>query len=310
MSFVNLYGGIGNQLFCYAFARAVQIETGEKYLYFSKKRFLFTYRNDFVKPECILDYYQLSPNKVKIWSGNISTLFFLVLREIYRNIYREDSEHLTIKQFYRRVKGGYICARNEVCLCSDVSELSLQAPIKYIEGLFQWPEAFLHLRSKLREELTLCQSMSEHAAKLLNDIKNSESVCLHIRRGDFLVYSWAQVCNFDYYKKAMDYIVENVDAPVFYVFSDDIEWVKRNYTIPYSHIFVEENHAAPFEMELMRNCHHFIMSNSTFSWWAQFLSWEDTPTVVAPKPWFADNRKCAIYLPYWHVIDSVGGMER
>lgn len=196
-----------------------------------------------------------------------------------------------------------------MCPCDNIAQLPLTQKFNYIEGHFQWPSLFLPLRDKLREEISLKEPLSESAQFVLKEIKNCESVCLHIRRGDYLNVDFLKVCNYDYYRRGMDYIAEKVENPYFYVFSDDINWVEDNYTIPYPHRLVKEKHAAPFELELMRNCKHFVISNSSFSWWAQFLTENESAVVVAPRPWFADKRECSLYLPHWHVIDSIGGME-
>ena len=310
MIFANPYGGIGNQLFCYAFIRAIQEETKERYILFSKKRFEWNYtRNHMAVPEYIFDYYTLLPEKMIVLKGNISKILSMAYCVCCRLFFSKKKSGLTKNEFIERVKMGYICSQDEKSLCDNVSELPLHTRFKYIEGYFQWPNIFLDLRQKLKREISLKTPLEEGDMKILEKIQLSEAVCLHIRRGDYLAVSWANVCNYQYYRAAMDYIAGIVDNPTFFVFSDDVDWVEKNYIIPYDHIFVKERHAAPFELELMRNCKHFIMSNSTFSWWAQFLAESEEAIVIAPKPWYADGRECSLYLPHWYTIDCSGGMD-
>lgn len=307
---VNPVGGLGNQLFGYAFTRAVQERMGNHTAYFNRK----LYRRPYIKtntaiPEFFPDYYKLLPDKTVVLNDRVSLILSLIYRRLLWLFFSEQSTGLTREEFFTRTKWGYIYSRDEECPCDDVSQLPLKAKLNYIEGYFQWPRLFLPLRDKLRVELSLKEPLSESAQSILREIKSCESVCLHVRRGDYLNYDFYDICHYPYYKKAMDYIAGKVENPVFYIFSNDIDWVEKNYEIPYPHKFVKENHAAPFELELMRGCKHFVISNSTFSWWAQFLSENEAAVVVAPRPWFGDGRKCSLYLPYWHTIDPLAEAE-
>jgi hypothetical protein len=109
---------------------------------------------------------------------------------------------------------------------------------------------------------------------------DTSSVSLHIRRGDFLLTSRANgvkphagVCTVEYYRKAIDYMRQHVDAPNFYVFSDDIEWCKATFGTE-SMNYIDCNHGCDSwrDMKLMSMCRHHINANSTFSWWGAWLS--------------------------------------
>lgn len=80
-------------------------------------------------------------------------------------------------------------------------------------------------------------------------------------------------------------MAERVIDPVFFVFSDDIQWVKDNIKTDKDLVFVDKNNTAPDDMQLLSSCKHFIMSNSTFSWWSAFLSKNENKIVMAPKYW-------------------------
>ena len=304
MILANPYGGIGNQLFGYAFIRAIQEETGERVVYCSRKLFEGGYiKAQISVPEYIFDYYKLLPGRVVALNGRIPLFLFLALRKWLGRFSQEE--------FFKHVKRGFIYSFDEKCPCDDISKLPLAAKLNYIEGYFQWPSLFLPLRDKLREEISLKEPLNESAQFILQEIKGCESVCLHVRRGDYLEYDFYDICHYQYYRKAMEYVDEKVTNPFFYIFSNDIDWVEKNYEIPYPHRFVKENHKAPFELELMRNCKHFIISNSSFSWWAQFLAENESAVVVVPCSWFGDRRQCSVYLPHWYTIDpfAVEGTE-
>lgn len=303
MFLANPYGGLANQLFGYAFARAVQEKTKAKEMLLSRRFFLRQYRDAEKIPEFFADYYELCPSKVRVCKGRFIEQIIRTVRGVYRRIFTEKADMLTVEQFKKRVNKGYICSRTTKSLCDDLNELPIhENGLILVEGLFQWPKAFSNLREEMRRELTLTIPLQVSAKKILQQIQESQSVCLHVRRGDYLRFASLQVCNYEYYAKGMEYLAKKIEHPYFFVFSDDIDWVKKNYNIPYPHTFVQENHEAPFELELMRNCKHFIISNSTFSWWAQYLCKYKDSLVVAPYPWFTDGREASLYLPDWHVI--------
>lgn len=311
------YGGLGNQLFGYAFARAIQEKTGEK-IYLSPKWFHWYYKKYKKSNSCpnfIADCYLIKNENIIVTNSFFISAIFggyhFITRFFFKYTFHQNIEKLEQEQFLNHVKQGIIIARNEKALCHNINELDLcfNQSIKYIEGLFQWGDVIAPIREILRTELSLKEQLDENTKKLLTQIIKCNSVCLHIRRGDYLQYSIYDVCNYKYYKSGMEYVLSKVENPIFFIFSDDIEWVEKNYEIPYIHYFVKGNRVANFELELMRNCKHFIISNSSFSWWAQFLTKNDEAVVVAPKPWYADERECSLYLPHWYAIDCSGGMD-
>lgn len=137
--------------------------------------------------------------------------------------------------------------------------------------------------------------------KVLSEIKTTNSVFVHIRRGDYLSPKYKGrflgCCSLDYYRKALAYIEKNVDSPRFFVFSDDIEWTKKNLKISEA-VFVDWNKGAnsPLDMFLMSNCKYAIMANSTFSYWGAQLT---TPKkiVTYPEKWINPPAKVGDLFP-------------
>ena len=126
----------------------------------------------------------------------------------------------------------------------------------------------------------------------LNERLNNEenSVGIHIRRGDYLKnWKYRGLCGIDYYQKAIAYILEHIKSPKFFLFSDDINWVKENISPllkGYNVTFVNWNHSINSykDMQLMAMCKNLIIANSSFSWWAAYLN-QNNPIVVAPEKW-------------------------
>ena len=121
-------------------------------------------------------------------------------------------------------------------------------------------------------------------------IKNNNSVAVHIRRGDYLSNPKARyfhgILGQDYYKKSITYIRKKLKKPSFFIFSDDIHLVKK--TFPFfnnkNYTFINTN-SAMNDLYLMKNCKHFIIANSTFSWWGAWLSTNKSKIICSPKKW-------------------------
>ena len=125
--------------------------------------------------------------------------------------------------------------------------------------------------------------------------RGHNSVAVHVRRGDYLAQAGARFgfVGLEYYRSAVECLMGRVESPHFFVFSDDIDWCAENLRIGAPHTFVmasggaEERRAGDFRA--MSACSHFIVANSTFSWWAAWLGTFPRKLVVAPRLWFHDD---------------------
>lgn len=146
----------------------------------------------------------------------------------------------------------------------------------------------------LREDLSFKQPLDNINFKRLEEIQNSNSVSIHVRRTDYLNYGgyFFQADWFNYYGLAIEYVKKKTsERPLnFFVFSDDIEWCKRNFLMPVTYIENKKQEAWK-DMMLMSNCKHNIIANSTFSWWAAWLNNNPNKIVTTPKKWVNDNRR-------------------
>ncbi|GHW30905.1 Alpha-1,2-fucosyltransferase [Vibrio cholerae] len=124
---------------------------------------------------------------------------------------------------------------------------------------------------------------------LAEKILVSNSVSLHVRRGDYLCSeSLGGVVGLAYYKKAVQYIRDNVSNPIFYVFSDDIAWCKSNLNLATDEVIYVDWNCGDMsyqDMHLMSICKHNIIANSSFSWWGAYLNRNETKIVICPNRW-------------------------
>ena len=139
---------------------------------------------------------------------------------------------------------------------------------------------------------------------MLNEINETNSVCVSFRRGEYLnpyYISHFGLCTQEYYEHAINFMGKYVENPVFYIFSDDKEWIEDNVNLDFPTVPITINGVGKEyeELRLMNNCNHFILANSSFSWWGAWLSDYKYKRVFAPKPWFNSFTKENILCKSW-----------
>jgi hypothetical protein len=144
--------------------------------------------------------------------------------------------------------------------------------------------------------------------EMLTKIATTNAVSIHVRRGDYMKPRFraifGDICTVDYYREAIEYIRQKVARPVFFIFSDDLSWVKEHLPLPDA-IYVTGNTGLTSfrDLQLMSRCKHQIIANSTFSWWGAWLNQTPDKIVVAPSKWGHNQlRKFSEKLlpPSWH----------
>jgi hypothetical protein len=160
----------------------------------------------------------------------------------------------------------------------------------YLDGYWQSARYFGSAAAAIRKELQLPSVPNAANAHWLARISNANAVCIHVRRGDYLMAPHLEhhgMCSTEYYMRAMRIMRERSADPAFFVFSDDREWTREHLSANDT-IVVDANgpQAGQDELRLMAACRHHILANSSLSWWAAWLAAGDDQIVVAPKPWF------------------------
>ena len=165
----------------------------------------------------------------------------------------------------------------------------------YLVGCWQSEKYFADIKEEVRKAFTfknisLSPKMQEYEQKM----QETNSVSLHIRRGDYLEVSdvYGGICTAEYYEKAMKQMEEWHPDCHFFVFTNDAKWVKENYN--QKNLTVVEGNdedAGYIDMYLMTRCKHYILANSSFSWWGCYLNPSKEKKVIAPKQWF-QGRDC------------------
>ena len=286
---VQLSDGLGNQLFQYAFALALQKMTGRRVLLDVSWFPEFGGRLRKATPRHFgLGSYSLSlPFAPTYYAGQI--------------VYGKGWFGKLCKALH--IRRNYL---NESNKKFDIASLTQIASPMVLRGFFQKAYYAESVREQLLHDFALREEeLPGDNRAMLDSIRaaGSRAVMVHIRRGDYLNPEVAKVhggCTLEYYRKAEEYIAAKVGEPLhLFIFSDDPEWVGANYQTCHEKTLVDLNDGTVphLDINLMRHCSHAITANSTFSWWGAWLIANPEKLVVSPAAWFADGRQTSGLLP-------------
>lgn len=270
---VGLSGGLGNQLFQYAAGRALALRLGTS---------------------LSLD--------VSWYSGRAERHFGLAALNIAAKVLRPITAPADLVRLASRVSRRWAPRRYGVPFFRerqfhfDVAFDSLTQPV-FLEGFWQSERYFLSQQAKIRAELTLAHSYPSTALPYLQRTGELESICVHVRRGDYVTNPAAAqthgTCSPQYYREGVREIAASLAHPHGFVFSDDLAWARENLdlSIPTTFVDVGVGGAPQWDLALMASCRHFVIANSSLSWWAAWLGQHPDKQVIAPSPWFKDQTR-------------------
>ena len=157
----------------------------------------------------------------------------------------------------------------------------------FISGYWQDVKYFKQVQEKVKEVFVF-RNIDDFNLQLGGEMSDCNSVSLHIRRGDYLKYPNYQVCTSTYYEQAVEKIHHQVGNPLFYVFSDDLEWSEnfmKKLGVNYKLVSHNRGKDSYRDMFLMTCCRHHIIANSSFSWWGAWLGKNEEKMIVCPNTW-------------------------
>lgn len=272
---IRLSGGLGNQLFQYALGRTISKKYG-KTVVLDVSAY---YKNlpDHRQYE-LLDYNLSDAEVIRYRNGWMDFLIRLgKISKIFPNI---------AEKFWG------IHLESSIFGFESIDQL---VNYKILQGYWQNVKYFEEIRGELLNDLKYTGNISR-IMPIVSKIRECQSVAIHIRRTDYLNGGTAKFFEhptLKYYECAMDYIRKYVpDAKVFF-FSDDIKWCKKAFANCEDAFFVDEEISgnSHYDLELMRNCKHFITANSTFSWWGAWLCENESKILISPYNWVSDPSK-------------------
>ena len=300
--YIPLQGRIGNQLFQYAIARCIQISKG------SNSKIVFD-DSDVLRCgwENSLAHYNL-PNVEYIHDSIAKSRFFFSFQSFLRNVYKLVVKRMNYTQKYKFEKliQDYINQQG-VLLCENgyiKSNLNLKKP-NYLEGYFQSDKYFFPYENEIKNTIANNFSDELKCYPNINLIRNRNTVCISVKIEHNIGSTIYSVCGVEYWKNAIEYIIANVENPLFFVCSDNVPFVLKNLidTAKFDYVVQDVNFPVYVSLAAMSECKHFVIGHTTFGWRAQFLSKNINKIVVAPSRWMAIEMPIDIYQKGWHLIE-------
>ncbi len=298
--YVLLKGRIGNQLFIYAFARNLQKQLGNTTELIIDDSEILSY-----KWENSLEKYNL-PNVRYVHTKKELLSFkwffkFLILKFSERYC-KEKNDYQ--KQFNKENKLKSFLEKFGVLNCENgFIDFKIHNNKTFlINGYFQSEHYFPLVKDELKQVFSLKDSLTYPNLDILD---STNSVCISVKVEHNVGSSLYAVCGKEYWLEAINYITENVENPVFFVCSDNIEYVKQNLIDcqKYKVIFQDSTQPVHKSLAAMSHCKHFIIGNTTFGWWAQYMSTYKNKIMIAPNQWMLVDMPIDIYQDNWTLID-------
>lgn len=292
----HIKAGFGNQLFQYAAGYSASKRIGAKFKIdnsFFENNDEFTFKLNYLN----IDYecaHQYEIDNLK--NQTTKSIFFRILKKIgMRNKYNKKT-----------------CIYEPFGLKPDKRILHLNHSA-YILGWVSNFSYFNNFREDLIKMYKLKKPFSTQANYYLEKISSTNSVSVHVRRGDYInLQSFFKVQSIEYYKRSIEEISKLKDDLTFFIFSNDLEWSRSNLNFFSNIVFVDLNYENNYrgmadleEFFLMKNCRHNIISNSSFSWWSAYLNENKEKIVILPKVWYNDKsfqekyNKYPLRMPKW-----------
>ncbi len=294
---VSIRGGLGNQMFQYAFGKALEKLTGDKVLFdlswFVRSKKTIVNEKGEKSNGCLIRDYGLDA------FPNVRMDF---CAEDQEKIYYEKSwVPKFLRKLFRIPRFPNQVDEKDACL-PDGSPRKHETDRLYV-GYYAGEKFFRAAADEVRRDFAFPPLKDPSLETLRARIRSAENaVSIHLRRGDYVKLGWA--LKLDYYRAAVRHVVEHVKNPTFFVFSDaDADWVRDNLKLNHPFEIVGNKNDMMDDLQLMASCDHLIIANSTFSWWAAWLSPCKTGKIItAPTPWFPKSNDVSIIPERWTKI--------
>lgn len=282
MVIVELSGGLGNQMFQYALylklkslGKDVEIDTS------------LCNSQDASRYQKLADAFGIELEPIPVKEANRIRGFAVGGSKV-------------VNLFYRLTKSKKITIYEDKI--DDYQDCIFELDDVLLSGYWQSEQYFASIKDEIKKAFTF-HYISDENQKLAQKMCDENSVSIHIRRTDYLNDTnrliYGDICTENYYENAIKYMRSHLDSPIFYVFSDDVEWIKNSSIITDDMIIVENNNydKSYQDMFLISSCKNNVIANSTFSWWGAYLK-TNVGLVVCPSRWLnnhdvIDNIVCA-----------------
>lgn len=264
-------GGLGNQMFQYAFALALRDQ------------------GKIVKLDTSIY------NFLKMHNGYELDRVF----GIKEDVVCKGGFHLLILRILIRFKPTWFATFDN----HRYNKKTLQTPKHFICGYWQDERYFNKVANKVREVFSF-HDIDANNTNLAKEMNSTNSVAMHVRRGDYIEYGM-HIIDEKYYRNAVEIVRERLDNPIFYIFSDDekeAERIGKSIGVKFKVININKGGDSYKDIFLMSQCKHNIIANSSFSWWGAWLNDNVEKIVVAPRTWDINNPDITPQLQEWYLV--------
>ena len=288
MKIVKFQGGLANQMFQYALLKGLEQ----------------TFNEPVLADISMFNMYQTHRYELEyVFGVGLRYATYRDMKQVYR-----CSKDYNITRIQRKLFGPGKFEYEEIPHVEIDEHVFTENVNRYYVGSWITPQYAAKVEPILRDAFQFKLPLDNTNRELLKSIKESNSVSLHVRRGNYLLLpQYCGICEIDYYNKAITYILQKVPNAHFFIFSNDIPWCRDNIVplVKDAKVTVVDGNsgwANYVDMQLMKECKHNIIANSTFSWWGAWLNDNPQKNVVAPKYWYRTS-KFNYNCPEWHLID-------
>lgn len=304
MIYVELEGRIGNQIFMYAAARALQrrMEGHPKIVMDDRLVKRLGWEN--LLPEYNLPDVEYVSDKTVLRKANLlgARMALFLHRHIgtrifssFRSRYNFERNH----QAYFNRHGLIRCENGYIPLPEHI-----EGDV-FLSGFFQSEKYFADFREELLGRFRLEGKVEQSGYPGLEKILSRNSVCISIKVEHNVGSAMYDVCTREYWEKAIAYVTEHVENPLFFICSDNVPYVLEHFIDGERYDVVTQAADFPVHISLgvMARCRHFIIGNTSFGWWAQYLADNEDKIVVTPSRWYGIDVPCDIYQENWTRIE-------
>ena len=268
---------MGNQMFQYAFGKQLAHKLNTE-LFLDLTLLLDRARGkDIVYRNYDLDIFNLDPK-------------FLISPILLKNIYKVKLP--AVGKLFRKIAARKYHYIREPHFHVNEQYIAEPKDNTIYEGWWQSEQYFSEVREEIKQEFSFKHPNLPLSENLFQKIEATNSVCLNVRRTDFLKVATLNTTTKTYFLNAVDLMANKVPSPHFFIFSDDIPWCRENLQLPYPFEVIGHEHKGQKfgnYLKLMKTCKHFIIPNSSFAWWAVWMNDQPDKIVIAPKNWFSEE---------------------
>lgn len=309
MIYLDVVGRCGNQMFQYAFARKLSIVNNDEEICIDffhvyaegERRKDPSFKNELKNFKASEQFETLCDGRNKIFQHGSKEQ--IIVFKIYTKIKRFLQKFSSDKRIAEKIMYKILNYYGIYWYFSSSKINSCRQKNKFVWGYFENPEYFNDIQEELCNDFEPLNEKKIENLELYETIQDTNSVCVSFRKWgeeEPVNEDWF-VCDEKYYKEAIERIIQIVPEARLVVFSNDIDWVKHKFELPENCLWETGSDDIYEKMRLMYSCKHFILSNSTFAWWAQFLGQDKKKIVIAPYCWHKNEKNPLIQAEFLKV---------